>query len=1532
MKMKKRLGKILTLVLAGALVLPADTISAQASALEPASGLCSHHTEHEGCGYTAGIFGHPCDFVCEICDNGAVQAPNKAESAKPGDIKAQSGSPDSGNIEQSGSGPDEGNTISDSKEADVETGETKPETETSDTAQNVPTEIDMDAIELVHFEALSEDILNQEVLAGTALDTLILPEELNAVGTNKEAVVLTGVLWEPEPEYDGESAGQYVFTPILPEGYVLGNGTKLPSIVVTVTQREASLLGEKEGQSIVYAVNNKNIADVMAEIAQDSAEAAPIVLRLTEDITASGLPEGFKGAEGRHITLESGKITDSDGRQTVPDDSLHYEIKIHSDGLVGDVTLDNVKVYGTIYANGHRFETTQDFTTGRDYNVSYNNNTYIYGGSKTQSVASTELIINGGAFNYIYGGGNKQDVSGDTKVTLGASMSASMVYGGGSEGNVAGNVYMELNGDTATGYTFGSVFGGGYAGKSVNKGCVGGNITLNFNSGSAGSIHGGGSGDSANIETAAKVSGTIRVKIGDQSKFGPGKDIKGATVTATTFYGGGASSACQDIEVVIENGAYLVGAHDLFGGSETGRVNGAIKITMNGGYIDTIWGGNEIWTMRINESKGMQTYVMNESKNENAVHVTVNGGTVGYIWATGQYVVNGGSLDPADLPEAQWEHIYGNALIELNGGLVEHKIRMTRVPSRIHGNSTLRITGGALSGVPGIYGREGSPGAENINEYLTEGGSVRVIFDGCGQKGASPDMDTYLEWTQLVNIDKVILTNGALVSGVYLDFGSAVPFFKNVNYLTIEGGSTLALDGVCHINKDFYIEKGSVLALNRVKREDIGVGVPEVPVVLDIGGTANGEGSLYTIETDKWLDDYTEDNQVKASTPIVDELYVRAAKNGSGDPFILKNEDEGLYVKRIDDTVDSVNRYAWVIAKETRYSVLYEFKCGTRGASLPDAVTDQLPLDSDSYAMGETVTAIWPEEMELIGPKNNSAGSPIGVWKFTGYDSDSKVVNEDNLESGKDPSDEKRYIIFTGTWTWEKLEDIHITITPQDMTAYTGGDSMNGDSFPTARYKVEADTGVDLSAITFTVNGDEKTLPEGTKSGDIVLLPWLDEMFILQEDASMGLSALSADEEAVNDIVAGVYEISVDTENITASSENGAAVKLNCASGTLTVRYVSDPDGVLSEAVDVAQPVVSLKDQVNTDDGIGIAVIPEGTGYYTNGKEELGVLGDNDSLEPQIALLFDELLPGENGEDTKQLLIDRADQSGYTLTDENSQFKYLDLINENDGNAWVSTDDNSTITIYWPCPENMADNAEYSVKVLHFKGLHREYRGDLENQVQNGELEELSAHVEDGNIIFELKGNKAGGSFSPFAVVWEEREPEETDTPDTSETEESDTPDTSETEESDTPDTSETEESAMPDTSETEESDMPDTSETEESDTPDTSETEESDTPDTSDTEAPVIPDTSETEQSETTETVQTSDSESEETHGASGNTNDTAKPSAPGTDSPKTGDETRVAAWFVVFGISAFAIISMLIISAFDKKGRRKKKIGNRK
>lgn len=64
-------------------------------------------------------------------------------------------------------------------------------------------------------------------------------------------------------------------------------------------------------------------------------------------------------------------------------------------------------------------------------------------------------------------------------------------------------------------------------------------------------------------------------------------------------------------------------------------------------------------------------------------------------------------------------------------------------------------------------------------------------------------------------------------------------------------------------------------------------------------------------------------------------------------------------------------------------------------------------------------------------------------------------------------------------------------MTPQDIISYTGGDSIHHDTFPAARYKIEAEGSVDLSQVTFIVNGEKKKLPDGARSGDIVALPWL---------------------------------------------------------------------------------------------------------------------------------------------------------------------------------------------------------------------------------------------------------------------------------------------------------------------------------------------------------------------------------------------------------------------------------------------------------
>ena len=84
--------------------------------------------------------------------------------------------------------------------------------------------------------------------------------------------------------------------------------------------------------------------------------------------------------------------------------------------------------------------------------------------------------------------------------------------------------------------------------------------------------------------------------------------------------------------------------------------------------------------------------------------------------------------------------------------------------------------------------------------------------------------------------------------------------------------------------------------------------------------------------------------------------------------------------------------------------MLYEFVGGTKGKSLPQEVTDLLPIDPSKYVEGATITAIQPDETEIKVSD--------GVWTFKGYDADSKVANADN-------ADKNRNVSFTGTWEFK---------------------------------------------------------------------------------------------------------------------------------------------------------------------------------------------------------------------------------------------------------------------------------------------------------------------------------------------------------------------------------------------------------------------------------------------------------------------------------------------------------------------------------
>lgn len=423
--------------------------------------------------------------------------------------------------------------------------------------------------------------------------------------------------------------------------------------------------------------------------------------------------------------------------------------------------------------------------------------------------------------------------------------------------------------------------------------------------------------------------------------------------------------------------------------------------------------------------------------------------------------------------------------------------------------------------------------------------------------------------------------------------------------------------------------------------------------------------------------------------------------------------------------------------------------------SIHDMELDSLSLQSGTARASGTATFTLPD------PETFNMG--YDAWYHDGPDARYEDHPENpSYESFSEETGE--YWLTLGDPVLPPIENVTIEIL--DMTAYTGGDSMSDKTFPEVRYQFAvSDPSVDVEKINFKIGEQEYSLGNNLDNGPVqkvsdgvYVIPTSDIEGAFQLPVQFTLNSAAV----TDDSVAGVYDIDLDPvfksrlSSITAEYEGREIENITFEPGTLTVRNVSDPDGVIEESVDVAQPVVSEADEVNTDDGIGIAVIPSGTTYYTNGKEELGLLGDHESEDEQISLLFDELLPGEDGKTTDQLLIAHAATSGYSFSAENSEFKYLDLINENDGNAWVSTDDDVPIQIYWPIPDGV-DAGKCDFYVLHFKGLHREYRDNLTEQINSSEIEKLDVQIIDGNAVFTLTGDKDSGCFSPFALVWEER-------------------------------------------------------------------------------------------------------------------------------------------------------------------------------
>ncbi len=147
----------------------------------------------------------------------------------------------------------------------------------------------------------------------------------------------------------------------------------------------------------------------------------------------------------------------------------------------------------------------------------------------------------------------------------------------------------------------------------------------------------------------------------------------------------------------------------------------------------------------------------------------------------------------------------------------------------------------------------------------------------------------------------------------------------------------------------------------------------------------------------------------------------------------------------------------------------------------------------------------------------------------------------------------------------------------------------------------------------------------------------------------------------------------------------------------------------------------------------------------------------NDSAIPvrkdaEIHLLADELA------DTPQALTDAAEKAiNGAIVDPEYDFMYLDLVDNSNGNAYVTLGDDDTITIHWPIPGDAKEGSAFYV--VHFDGLDREYDVDeLDDLLKNGEEVQVIAYMKDGEkelTVGEDSVSFTTSTFSPFALVYE---------------------------------------------------------------------------------------------------------------------------------------------------------------------------------
>ncbi len=202
-------------------------------------------------------------------------------------------------------------------------------------------------------------------------------------------------------------------------------------------------------------------------------------------------------------------------------------------------------------------------------------------------------------------------------------------------------------------------------------------------------------------------------------------------------------------------------------------------------------------------------------------------------------------------------------------------------------------------------------------------------------------------------------------------------------------------------------------------------------------------------------------------------------------------------------------------------------------------------------------------------------------------------------------------------------------------------------------------------------------------------------------------------------------------------NNNTKTFDVNIGTGTLTVKSTTNDE--------TTTMIASNENDVNSST---IQAVGNGVTYYVNDSE---VKIDNENN--RVQLLVDEI--SNNNEFNATMgndAIDRVADQFDNNADLSYDTAYMDLVDTENGHAVVTMGDNDSLDLYWPAPSNAAADSKYYI--VHYTDMNRLEITDDVAQAAAKEIEGKRVTIGENDYI---KFNVT--SFSPFVLVWEEKEP-----------------------------------------------------------------------------------------------------------------------------------------------------------------------------